>query len=1382
MIKKITFTILLLTFSNLFLVAQTGRVVISEVFYDSPLEENITYAGHHIGEFIELYNTSNESVNISGWRISEGLNRYHTSFVIPSGVVIDAKSFILVSYGTSANFTNLKQLFPEIASYQGKVLFQKDFILYNKGEVLLLYDKASNLVDYFSYYNEVYNNYTWNLIAKNGKTFILGNKYYSLQRFVPESFMIGVATNPTHFKIAYATPFSLPGEIAYLQSEFFNYHLSGNQNFVYKAIPQIEIKDISVLNYTMVANSDITENVTYYDGLGRPIQKIDINQSPAGNDVVQQIKYDELGRETKSFLPYTISGSGVYKDDIYGANVISFYKNQSNIAYSDFPYAVKVFDNSPLNRVVEQGTPGVVWQPSDPAIHASFNAGHTIKYNYLTNSATEVKRWDINMTDGSCVLNANIYYPANTLFKNETIDENGNSIFEFTDLNGKTILKKTFNNIFNDDGSFLQKQEICTYYIYDDFDRLRYVLPPNAVDAIGTSSFSFTDFTELIYYYKYDEKGRMVEKKIPGADKVLMVYDKRDRLVLLQDGNMRTGNKWMFTKYDILNRPVFTGIITTTRLEADIRADFNNTTYGLYETKTTTGIGYTLTNSFPATYYTITENNILSVTYYDNYSFLSLAGFSGMVFDNTSNSIDDNPDNIDGSSNGYSNWTNGQVTGSMIKVLDGAEYTASAKKKFSVNYYDDKLRVIQSIEKGYDNSENLISNKFNFAGLVLKTRQIHTAYSKEYIIDKDLEYDHAGRLLKVWQTITGAISKSKILMAEMTYNELGQLIEKKLHNGLQDIDYEYNIRGWLTQINNPNDLGTDLFGMKLLYNEVSEKGTLDGNAQYNGNISGMIWNSKSIEPEPVRGYGFKYDNLNRLLSADYGEFNTVWTDFDTKYNVPKISYDKAGNILSLTRYGASGVIDKLSYGYESSNFSNKLNYVNDNGTTEGFANGGSGANEYLYDLNGNITKDDNKGLSNIQYNILNLPKSITKGSNSIAYIYDAASTKLVNLLPNSKAYKYLGNFVYNETNVLEYILTDEGRLYVDGTSAKYEYYLKDHLGNTRVVFDETGATPVQTNHYYPFGMRFNNAPTGNPLNKYLYNGKELQEETDWLDFGARMYDSELGRWLVIDPLSEKFNPISTYAYCINNPNKYIDIDGREVIDAEFINNPGYQAYLSTKFGSMYYNLFKTGDMKNHVLIFTYNVEVGGGSNFGYYNKQGNQVSLSNLTISHLNGLKLWFEISYPEISKGDGVGDVAETFGHETFLHNSKIALEANTILKSNDMSNNQKVEMLKGLVGSSDINWKGNKTEHGQKDHSEFSVGLKTCYNGYLLQLKNYLSPNDFNKMIDGVIGIVNQYIYGQDEYTRTIINYYLEYDLGIDPQQGSQDYIKMLEDLKNK
>lgn len=223
-----------------------------------------------------------------------------------------------------------------------------------------------------------------------------------------------------------------------------------------------------------------------------------------------------------------------------------------------------------------------------------------------------------------------------------------------------------------------------------------------------------------------------------------------------------------------------------------------------------------------------------------------------------------------------------------------------------------------------------------------------------------------------------------------------------------------------------------------------------------------------------------------------------------------------------------------------------LEVVSDAGSdSQGFVDDNANSNEYDYDDNGNMVKDINKDITSVSYNHLNLPKQVQLSTGNVYYTYDAAGTKLKHINKNGDVEYYLGNFVYENTgsgDKLKYILFDEGRVLYNKGTFQYEYFLKDHLGNTRAVVSEYNSI-VQSTDYYPFGMRFGNTSSGNPNNDYLYNGKELQEDLDWYDYGWRMYDPSLGRFHTLDPYAYVYQSYSPYSYALNNPIRFEDTYG-----------------------------------------------------------------------------------------------------------------------------------------------------------------------------------------------------------------------------------------------
>lgn len=225
-------------------------------------------------------------------------------------------------------------------------------------------------------------------------------------------------------------------------------------------------------------------------------------------------------------------------------------------------------------------------------------------------------------------------------------------------------------------------------------------------------------------------------------------------------------------------------------------------------------------------------------------------------------------------------------------------------------------------------------------------------------------------------------------------------------------------------------------------------------------------------------------------------------------------------------------------------------------------------NEYFYDLNGNLTKDLNKQIDNIDYNYLNLPQHISMipdANNAIDYLYSAYGVKLQKskTINGDQGYltHYLGSIVYtNETP--DYIITPEGRAVANQNGGfDYEYSLTDHLGNTRISFNQSGEI-LQDNSYYPFGMSMGESLSFisniSTENKYKYNGKEMQDDfgLDWYDYGARFYDATLGRWHVVDPMADTYFDLSPYSYVANNPLIFIDPDGMLIDDYTLNKNTG----------------------------------------------------------------------------------------------------------------------------------------------------------------------------------------------------------------------------------
>ncbi len=277
--------------------------------------------------------------------------------------------------------------------------------------------------------------------------------------------------------------------------------------------------------------------------------------------------------------------------------------------------------------------------------------------------------------------------------------------------------------------------------------------------------------------------------------------------------------------------------------------------------------------------------------------------------------------------------------------------------------------------------------------------------------------------------------------------------------------------------------------------------------------------------------------------------------------------------------------------------------------------------EYKYDQNGNMTQDLNANISSIQYNCLNLPKRILFTNRHVLdYVYNAdgelqqMSARALHQLPRPQfdTKYYAGNVIFTG-RFLSMLLTDEGYVtFGSNGTPTYHYYLKDHLGNVRVVFKQTGVVE-QRNDYYPSGALMATS-TGGSVQPYKYNGKELERIAglDLYDYGARWMDSKIGaRFTTIDPMCEKYYDISPYAYCAGNPVNLIDPDGR-IIDLSRMNDEEQEHFMSSvnvlrENSVLFNNLYSVLDESDEIYFIQYS-EIRGD---GIFDEDRRTISFSN---------------------------------------------------------------------------------------------------------------------------------------------------------------------------
>jgi RHS repeat-associated protein len=849
--------------------------------------------------------------------------------------------------------------------------------------------------------------------------------------------------------------------------------------------------------------NDVNIDVHYYDGLGRPYEVVEVRASPTGKDIVRLQTYDAFGRSHMNYLPITgvASGGLPITEGQVTAAMPGFLSNNFALGAGDAQhgFSMPVYENSPMGRVVQQGHPGTQWQPGQ----------HPDSYAYGTN--TEL----VGAFKYTGTSFAPFSYNPGSLYVQTGTDADDKQTRTYTDMQGKVVLRETF------DGT----QWLKTRYCYDDMGKLRCMVQPSAT---GPS------ITQSCFFYNYDHRGRMVAKRIPGSDWAYMVYDKHDRLVVVSDGNSRklapTQYTYRYFRYDGLNRLIEEGDMHTTASTAILTDHFESDTT-LYASATS----YRFTTKY---YYGPNSAPRIKCR------FTPITGWV-VASDTATCSV-------------------AQLSGTVYRTYCDSNYIKT-NERAEAYYYDKLGRMVQTVSENFAGGKETETHVYNFSGQVTRTRHSHYVQSSAYTLDKHYTYDHRGRQLSTEYEVDGYYHHDvpRTIVSANVYNEAGLLQTKYLHSQggqafMQKIDYKYNIRGWLSEINSP-ELADDKFWMKLAYNEPL---STPGSGYWNGNISGVQW--KTAGQAHSSGFSYTYDGCNRLSTSGHNTNGVPNGKYASSY-----SYNKNGNFTALTRYGISETIpiDQITMGYFTG--SNQLKYAADPYIDSGFRGNTSTAQQFTYDPNGNVTRDNYRAVT-IHYNRLNLPQEMDfGGNNKMYYFYDPAGGLMQRAVcaagHDPVLTSFFGPFVregtQGGTNNLKYILTSEGRIMNYGTDHnpvwKWEYNLVDHLGNVRLVLEPGAlagtATVLQENHYYPFGMRINELSTSSGTNNpYLYNNKELQTGfgLNWYNYIARFYDPEVPRFTGVDPLAEKYPWQSTYVYAAGNPIRYIDWMGLGPLGAD----------------------------------------------------------------------------------------------------------------------------------------------------------------------------------------------------------------------------------------
>ncbi|MCM1503551.1 MAG: DUF6443 domain-containing protein, partial [Bacteroidales bacterium] len=870
--------------------------------------------------------------------------------------------------------------------------------------------------------------------------------------------------------------------------------------------------DIGGMNYTAVrtmldtSGTSIRTDVTYYNGLGYPVQEIAGSAGGNGQGISTPIVYDRMRRpDAKSYLPYPLDQPTLEYSDASVEAQDEYY----SMAYGSeaFPsYTHRTFERYGNGRVLSVRRPGNTYLRLDKEMTLDYRLNTSDDGVLMLRYAFDADRQNDSV---KCV---GTYSPG-TLACTRTVNEDADSSLVFVDAFGRQVLSRQLSG----------GRRLDTYYVYDLKDSLVCAVQPEG-SAVMPESFALDgDFTgRWCFTYRYDAFGNVVSRHVPGGGHEEIFYDLRNLPVFYTDDKLIAHGRYRFVQYDQMGRTVMECYCTIPRDWTEIRILLGE------------GVNpYRIFNSISAT--------VREASYYSSYESSPGAGFRPDSYTGNASALDlEHCMTLLKSETLYSE-----------PDLTSGDFSASASSVTRDYFYDSYGRTIQVAETSSDGSRSTYSYKYDFTGNVLVSSERHElSNGKAEDLVMYYTYDNAGRRTSCLRRLNGRYYP----MLSYTYDALGRLASVSAGDRVSE-SYAYDLQGALSR------LESEAYGEKALvqilkYYDPSLPVSVP---RYSGQISEVTYSDILHDSQYMSYY---YDHAGHLCDSRR-------TDDDREpscsHEERGMEYDMDGNLLSMGRIMERGDSTALSFSYDGNRLSSLSAgdslwsytwYPDGNMRTDGRRHLSFSYN--WLNLPARISVGDTAVL---KYTYLTDGTKVSvrdslsgrglKFRGSFIYTVDPDGTEMV----ESVAYDE-GRFYPSEKT--------------SGNSDKFmdTWFVRDYLGSVRTVLDITSpevqdARQVVLDHsdYLPFGLAF--VPDGigtrlhsaasrlpqtsgadasqmapaellvtaqqgadipqSALSRFRYNGKPEQVSglaaTGLLDYGARMYDPFAARWTTVDPMA-----------------------------------------------------------------------------------------------------------------------------------------------------------------------------------------------------------------------------------------------------------------------